>query len=710
MTARAELSAAAALSPDLSEARRLFDCGVKLCKLLPNQKRPEGGAWNLNPVTRFDETATGYGVLLAANGLCSVDPDNEPLAAQMLRALGLDLEEVMRAGVRSASTRPGSGGRSVFKAAGELEWIKFSFKGTGTVLELRAASPNLQDVIPGLVYADKTGQLRTQHYVSDRRLDDAPDLPPALLNWWRRMSTDLEFKRAQQELAGKALGLAAQHSISGKSTDGKVALAFASGRRQDFNAHACVEEILLRHGYEQHGERFAPPTATGAPGVRSVPGKDDLWQSDHASDALFGTFDAWTAFVVLDHDGNQAAAEAAADASQHARMAEEFESIAPADAAPAPGRSWDPPAPIASDEWATARLAPACIVENYLYADVALMIAPGGTGKTTLLLYEAIHIVLGLPLWGRQVKQPGPVLVLTAEDPREVLVARLREIAQHLNLTPEQQHQVMRDVLISDLAGSGWKLSRVHNDVVLPSELADLIVRGMKARPPVLVTIDPAVSFGVGEARVNDAEQGLIDAGRRIRAGLNCCVRFVHHTGKQVALERREDQYAGRGGSAFADGARMVVVMHGYRGRMQAEAKDWMKRTHTVLGLDETGIQLTLAKLSYAAPQPPIFVRRTGHAGFSLVEVEDVVETARDENERAQVLVLDRVRADLEAGTKHTKATLEAVANELELSRKAVRDALLILTSRGALEEVEIDPPPARGARKFLQVIGGDLV
>lgn len=52
-------------------------------------------------------------------------------------------------------------------------------------------------------------------------------------------------------------------------------------------------------------------------------------------------------------------------------------------------------------------------------------VAPGGTGKTTLILYEAICIALGLPLYGLEVKKPGPVLILTAEDSREMLLYRL---------------------------------------------------------------------------------------------------------------------------------------------------------------------------------------------------------------------------------------------------------------------------------------------
>ena len=69
------------------------------------------------------------------------------------------------------------------------------------------------------------------------------------------------------------------------------------------------------------------------------------------------------------------------------------------------------------------------------------------------------------------------------------------------------------------------------------------------------------MSFGVGEARINDAEQGLIESMRIFRHYLGCCVQGVHHTGKANARDKALDQYAGRGGSALSDGARMIAVM-----------------------------------------------------------------------------------------------------------------------------------------------------
>jgi len=87
-----------------------------------------------------------------------------------------------------------------------------------------------------------------------------------------------------------------------------------------------------------------------------------------------------------------------------------------------PGRPYEPPSypqipplaelRIAPAELHIARLTPQCVVESYLYADVAVLAGPGGTGKTTLALWEAVHIALGRPLYGLTVHTPGNVVLV----------------------------------------------------------------------------------------------------------------------------------------------------------------------------------------------------------------------------------------------------------------------------------------------------------
>lgn len=368
------------------------------------------------------------------------------------------------------------------------------------------------------------------------------------------------------------------------------------------------------------------------------------------------------------------------------------------DLPPAPDSAehgWRQPGPILPDEWCAARPAPDCIVEDYLYADVGLLIAPGGTGKTTLILFEAVHIVLGLPFFGLEVRKPGAFLILTAEDSREMLVARLREICEAMRLTAEQKNIVAQRVLISDVSGDGLRLTEVYEGVVMPSPVLGEIVGGCRQIAPVLVTIDPAVSFGVGESRVNDAEQGLVEAGRRLRRELNCCVRYIHHTGKANARERTTDQYSGRGGSAFADGARMVAVLQ----RMTAD--EWLKETACELAEGDTGLRLVRPKLSYAAPQPDIFIRRRGYLFHHVAPAANGAAAIRDLN----ATMLHRLlTSELAQGRRHSRNSLEGAGHGLK--RADLRSALDWLIAAGRVEQRLIpDRPSNRGSARYLHPV-----
>lgn len=352
---------------------------------------------------------------------------------------------------------------------------------------------------------------------------------------------------------------------------------------------------------------------------------------------------------------------------------------------------WSAPQPIGADEWMLARSAPDCIVENYLFADVAVLNAPGGVGKTTLQLYEAVHVALGRPLYGLAVRKPGTVLILTAEDTRDMLVARLRAIAADLGLFEEEIERLRELVRISDVSGNGLKLTEVIADVVLPSESLDELIRGCKGLSPVLVVIDPAVSFGVGEGRVNDAEQGLIEAGRRLRNALGCCVRYIHHTGKNNAREKSVDQYAGRGGSAFADGARMVHVLQ------PMTADEWRTATGLALEPGETALLLARPKMSYCTPQEPLYIKRTGYT-YEAFEPSDISPQAQLRQRGESLLTI--IEAEIMQGHYPTQRSLEAA--ETGMSRAALRSTIAWLQSTGRIEEAP-RPGVTRGARSYLR-------
>jgi len=359
---------------------------------------------------------------------------------------------------------------------------------------------------------------------------------------------------------------------------------------------------------------------------------------------------------------------------------------------------WTLPAEIGDGEWTSAKLSPDCIVEKYLFADVACLFAPGGTGKTTETLYEAVHIVLGRDLWGLRIWKPGPVLYLTAEDRREFLVARLREICDAMQLSPADLAKVRRMVRIDDCTRHPRRLTAVVGDMVMASEFGSDVVAACKFSgfQPVLVQFDPMVSFGVGESRVNDSEQGLIEAARVISGGLNACVRYVHHTGKGNARDKLTDQYAGRNGSALPDGSRMVNVMQ------PMDAGEWKKVTGDDLEEGDNAFVLARPKLSYAPPQPNLYIHRRG---YSFTSVEPLVARSPDDERDGianQVWLL--LKSEFDQGRLHSRNSIIDMKPK-PLSRDQMRAALSFLESSGRLVESKRPESVSHGARSYLHPV-----
>lgn len=331
--------------------------------------------------------------------------------------------------------------------------------------------------------------------------------------------------------------------------------------------------------------------------------------------------------------------------------------------------------PITLDELHRAQLSPREILPHMLYADVRTRLAAGGIGKTTVATFEAVTLALGRELWGRMPERPMRTVIVTREDGREILVARMREIAYSMRLGADELDQVLQNVQIIDLTSFPFRLSRVVEDVVYPhSENIDQLTSRLQAWAPDWIIFDPLVSFGVGESRVNDAEQGLIEAFRILRNRLDCCIEGIHHTGKVSAQEKRLDQYAGRGGSALSDGCRMVCVMQ------PLTPAEWHTATGTKLDAGESGIVMALPKLSYSRSQEPVFIRRTGYR-FTME-----TPNRRTPEQAAEAIanqVEQFIRYEYEQGRRYSTADLENSRDRMSLSRPELRAAITALKVSG---------------------------
>lgn len=359
-----------------------------------------------------------------------------------------------------------------------------------------------------------------------------------------------------------------------------------------------------------------------------------------------------------------------------------------------PAADWQPPPPIKRHEWGQARLTPPALVERYLYADLSLLVAAGGTGKTTLALWEAVHIVLERPLYGRTTKG-GWVLFLTAEDPREQLVARLRKVCEGMRLTDAELAQVRERVRISDVSGAPFKLA-VNDGAgnIITTANVERLTEALADDPPALMVVDPYVSFGPGEASVNDGAQAMVTAARQIMRALGCCVRFIHHTGQEAARSAFKDQYTGRGGTALPDGSRMVAVLTPVEDHSIAPAP-----LRPLLADGGQLLELSLPKLSYCPPQQPILIARQGWR-IEWAEKPSTSEITAERDREDEAAMLRFIRSALKRGEKHTRRSIEEQHERIGLPRNRVRAAVSHLTEQGHLEIRNLPREERRGQRK----------
>lgn len=347
------------------------------------------------------------------------------------------------------------------------------------------------------------------------------------------------------------------------------------------------------------------------------------------------------------------------------------------------------------EEIAVASLTPKCIVDQLLYADVAQIVAPGGTGKTTILLHVAIRIALGESVFGLRAVNPGWTLIVTAEDQRERLLARKREIMARMALTPEERAKILQSVLVWDVTGEGLKLTEARDGNLQMTSLADEIGDAYQDDPPALIVFDPLVSFGVSEQAVNDNEQALVTAARRMVRRLDTCVLVIHHTGKANARSGSLDQYAGRGGSALADGSRMTFVLQGWK-----PGEGGSLRPPPSLSVDRESSITILArpKLSYAPPNLPlIWIKRTGYAYEHHLDLEVSAEDAR----QARADQIERfLSSELALGKRYTQRSLEDSLERLGMTKAQLRSAISDLEVNGRLSHRELPANLRHGARR----------
>ena len=194
---------------------------------------------------------------------------------------------------------------------------------------------------------------------------------------------------------------------------------------------------------------------------------------------------------------------------------------------------------------------------------VSCTVSPGGAGKTTLALTEAIALATGRPLLGVEVPEPVNVWHYNLEDPIDELYRRVWAICERFEIEPE------------DLEGRLFLDSgRERKLIVAERDGADLIanpavgevIEEMKARDIAVLQVDPMIKTHSLDENSNPEVDYVCSLFADIAKQSNAAIDLVHHVrkGQPGNAAQPGNIDAARGASALSGAvraARTLAVM-----------------------------------------------------------------------------------------------------------------------------------------------------
>ncbi|SLN70774.1 Regulatory protein RepA [Roseovarius albus] len=189
--------------------------------------------------------------------------------------------------------------------------------------------------------------------------------------------------------------------------------------------------------------------------------------------------------------------------------------------------------------------------------NVSVTVAPGGVGKSSLTIIQALELVTGREILGQWNAGPLKVWLFNLEDERSELDRRIAASMKHHGIEASD----IGDRLFVD-TGREQQLMlghQVRDEVQLDRALIERLKSQLKEHRIDVLIVDPFVS----SHRVNEMDNGKIDCIAkewvRLAEECGCAVELVHHTRKLNGTEATSD--ASRGASSLISAARSSRVL-----------------------------------------------------------------------------------------------------------------------------------------------------
>ncbi|BEV00092.1 AAA family ATPase [Novosphingobium olei] len=210
---------------------------------------------------------------------------------------------------------------------------------------------------------------------------------------------------------------------------------------------------------------------------------------------------------------------------------------------------WRDPATIPPRRWLYGR--------HLIRKFVSLDIAPGGLGKSSVKIVEALAMATGRALLGKDIHEgPHRVWLYNLEDPNEETERRIHAAAQWYDIHPGEVEDRLyvdsgRDqpICIAEETDGGARIVR---------PVVEAVVSQLQERKIDVLSIDPFVSsHGISE-NDNRAIDMVAKEWSRIADICDCAINLVHHVRKTNGAEVTAE--SSRGAVSLIGAARSVVV------------------------------------------------------------------------------------------------------------------------------------------------------
>ncbi len=198
---------------------------------------------------------------------------------------------------------------------------------------------------------------------------------------------------------------------------------------------------------------------------------------------------------------------------------------------------------------------------NYYYIGkfITATVAPGGMGKTSLGMAEAIAIATGRGLLGIRPERRVKVWYWNGEDPKDEMERRVAGIMLRYRIDPRE----VEDWLFLD-SGRTMPITLVTQDksrTIIAEPVVEKLIHVIKELGIGLMIIDPFVSSHQVTENDNNAIAAVAQSWSRIADATGCAIELVHHARKTGGNEIGVED--GRGASALVAAARGVRVLNG---------------------------------------------------------------------------------------------------------------------------------------------------